>query len=153
MTTGSKILECSALTAIARLRHFRAVISNVAPPNMNAMRKRHDWAEIQRHYDAGHDPAQCRTRFGVTYSAWTMAIRRGKLEVTVSIKDRRRRHDWQAVQAYYDRGYSFYDCMQRFKFCRGAWHKAVQRGEVKPRPPAQPIDELLANGKSRRNIK
>jgi hypothetical protein len=117
------------------------------------MRKRHDWVQVQRYYEAGHDAAQCRTRFGVTYSAWAMAIRRGKLEVAVSSKDRRRRHDWQAVQAYYDQGYSFYECMEQFNFCRGAWHKAVQRGEVKPRPLGQSIEELLAKGKSRRNIK
>ena len=118
------------------------------------MRKRHDWPQIQGYYDAGHDAAHCRTRFGVTYSAWAMAIRRGKLKAAaVCSEDRRRRHDWQAVQAYYDRGYSFYDCMKRFNFCRGAWHKAVRRGEVKPRPLGQSIEELLAKGKSRRNIK
>ena len=117
------------------------------------MRKRHDWPKIQQYYDGGHDAEACRTRFGIKYGAWAMAVRRGQLRRRVSVSEGRRRHDWTAVQVYYDQGYSFYACMEKFKFCRGAWHKAVRRGEMKPRPPGQPLDELLARGKSRRNIK
>jgi HNH endonuclease len=117
------------------------------------MRKRHDWPSIQQHYDSGLEPNECRRRFGITYSAWAMAIRRGYLRVAGVGKDQRRRYDWRLVQSYYDQGHSFYDCMSLFGFCRGAWHKAVRRGEIKPRPLGQPIDALLANGRSRRNIK
>lgn len=117
------------------------------------MRKRHDWPTIQQYYDGGLDPKECRERFGVTYSAWAMALRRDKLRIAGAEKDRRRRHNWRLVQAHYDQGHSFYDCMRLFRFCRAAWHKAVRRGEIKPRPLGRPLDALLLTGISRRNIK
>jgi 5-methylcytosine-specific restriction endonuclease McrA len=43
--------------------------------------------------------------------------------------------------------------MRVFKFSRGAWHKALRRHEIKTRPLGCPLDALLKNGKSRRNIK
>jgi hypothetical protein len=57
-------------------------------------------------------------------------------------------YDWIEVHTYYDEGHSFYRCMQRFGFCRAAWHKAVKRGDIRPRPLGRPIAELLANGSS-----
>lgn len=63
------------------------------------------------------------------------------------------RYDWSEVQRYYDEGHSIADCIERFGFCRGAWHKALKRGEFKSRPLARPIEELLAEAKSRANIK
>jgi hypothetical protein len=117
------------------------------------MRKPHDWTAVQRYYDEGHEAAQCRERFGVSYAAWAMAVRRKKLRLKGGSVDGRRRHDWKMVQAYYDQGHSFYECMRVFNFCRGAWHKAKRRGEIKPRPLGRPITELLVVGKSRGNIK
>lgn len=117
------------------------------------MRKRHDWREIQHHYDHCHDPRQCREHFGISYGAWAMAVRRQKLRIEDRASDGRRRHDWQLVQDYYNEGHSFYECMAVFKFCRGAWHKAVLRREITPRPLGRAIDEVLLFGKSRRNIK
>ena len=117
------------------------------------MRTRHDWSSIQDYYDHGHDPQKCREHFGVTYGAWAMAVRRQKLIIPDKAADGRRRYKWQIVQTYYDQGHSFYECMAVFKFCRGAWHKAVRRGEIKPRPLGRAIDELLLVGRSRRNIK
>lgn len=115
------------------------------------MRKRHDWAAVQRCYDDGCAASQCRDHFTIKYGAWVVAIRRGKLRVEKSGYPRR--YDWRAVQAYYGEGHSFFDCMRRFGFCRTAWHKAVKRGDMKPRPLAQSLQELLANGRGRRNIK
>jgi 5-methylcytosine-specific restriction endonuclease McrA len=115
------------------------------------MRKRHDWAAVQRYYDDGCAASQCRDHFTITYGAWAVAIRRGKLRVEKSGYPRR--YDWRAVQAYYGEGHSFCQCMRRFGFCRTAWHKAVKRGDMKPRPLARPLQELLANGNSRTNIK
>jgi 5-methylcytosine-specific restriction endonuclease McrA len=80
-----------------------------------------------------------------------MAARRGKLLIVSSSYPRR--YNWEEVQAYYNQGHSFYQCMLRFGFCRGAWHKAVKRGEIRPRPLARPLEELLAKGGSRTNIK
>jgi hypothetical protein len=39
--------------------------------------RRYDWAEIQRHYDAGHSISECRARFGFAKQAWNNAARRG----------------------------------------------------------------------------
>lgn len=117
------------------------------------MRTRHDWSAIQKHYDAGNAAAQCRKRFSIHYGAWAMARRRGKLRLASPADDGRKRHDWQLVQRYYDEGHSLYECMRAFKFSRGAWHKAVRRSEIRPRPLGLALDTLLVCGKSRRNIK
>ncbi|MBV8531959.1 MAG: HNH endonuclease [Candidatus Eremiobacteraeota bacterium] len=78
-----------------------------------------------------------------------MAVRRGRLRVALPEP----RYNWAKVQRYYDEGHSFYDCMSRFGFCRASWHKATKRGEIKPRPLGQPLENLLLAGKSRHNIK
>lgn len=57
------------------------------------------------------------------------------------------------IQRYYDEGHSITQCIERFGFCRGAWHKALRRGDFKTRPRARPIPELLATSKSRANVK
>jgi 5-methylcytosine-specific restriction endonuclease McrA len=67
--------------------------------------------------------------------------------------DRRRRYDWSEIQRYYDEEHSIDECIETFGFCRGAWHKALKRGEFKTRPLARALLELLAVGKSRTNIK
>jgi hypothetical protein len=56
--------------------------------------------------------------------------------------DARRRYDWAEVQEFYDAGASYRECRLRFGFSAGAWHDAVQRGDVVPRPAA-PIENLL----------
>jgi hypothetical protein len=61
--------------------------------------------------------------------------------------DGRRRYDWEAVQSFYDSGATFRECRVRFGFSAGAWHDAVQRGAIVPRPPAAPIEELLVDGR------
>lgn len=116
------------------------------------MRKLHDWAAVQQLYDQGFRAEQCREHFGITYFAWSMAIRLRKLHATPASPHR---YEWATVQAYYDEGNSFYACMRRFGFCRASWHKAVKRGEIRPRPLGRPLAELLAssNSNSRTNIK
>jgi Bacterial regulatory proteins, luxR family len=39
--------------------------------------RRHDWAEIQRYYDAGHSRRKCQEKFGFSSKTWTDAVRRG----------------------------------------------------------------------------
>jgi hypothetical protein len=58
-----------------------------------------------------------------------------------------RRNDWAAVQEYHDAGASYRECRLRFGFSAGAWHDAVRRGELKPRPAATPLAELLVEGR------
>lgn len=43
------------------------------------------------------------------------------------------RYDWAAVRAYYEAGFSFVDCRQRFGFSGGSWSKAIERGDIVPR--------------------
>jgi DNA-binding transcriptional ArsR family regulator len=59
----------------------------------------------------------------------------------------RRHYDWSEVQVYYDTGASFRECRLRFGFSAGAWHKAVQRGEIKSRRAGAPLEELLVAGR------
>lgn len=54
-----------------------------------------------------------------------------------------RRYDWDEVQGFYDRGHSVRECQARFGFSSKTWHDAVQRGAVKPRPVAAPIELYL----------
>lgn len=117
------------------------------------MRKLHDWSEIQRYYDNGHSGAECRARFDISYGAWAVSVQRGKMRLAPARADDRRRYDWLAVQAYYNEGYSFRQCEAKFGFSHGAWHKAVKRGEIKPRPLGRPLQDIVRNGKARTNIK
>lgn len=67
--------------------------------------------------------------------------------------DRRLRYDWSEIQRYYDGGNSLRQCIRRFGFSRGAWHKAMKRGDFKTRPLGRPIAEILATAKCRTHIK
>jgi hypothetical protein len=41
--------------------------------------RRFDWVAIQAYYDAGHNLAECRARFGFSPSAWCGAVKRGTI--------------------------------------------------------------------------
>lgn len=60
-----------------------------------------------------------------------------------------RRYDWSAIQVAYDGGLSLRECAKKFGFHTGSWHKAVQRGDIIPRPPEIALEELLTRGKKR----
>ncbi len=57
------------------------------------------------------------------------------------------RVDWTAVQKAHDEGMSVRQCARHFGFHKGSWHKAVQRGSIKPRSHLIPIEELLVKGR------
>lgn len=63
--------------------------------------------------------------------------------------DRRaaRRYDWQAVQASHDAGMSVRDLIDKYGFSSASWHKAVLRGEIRPRPAHPTLEELLVQGR------
>lgn len=67
--------------------------------------------------------------------------------------DRRRKYDWAIVQAFYDAGHSFDQCMERFGFSTGAWHKAKLRADLRVRPRSRPIAVILEQPKNRTHIK
>jgi len=66
-----------------------------------------------------------------------------------------RRYDWPAVQRYYEAGHSLRECCETFGFSTASWHRAVRRGEIRPRPTETPIEELLSSGvyRGRSNLK
>jgi 5-methylcytosine-specific restriction endonuclease McrA len=57
------------------------------------------------------------------------------------------RVDWEVVQAAHDQGMSVRECAKEFGFHLASWHKAVQRGAIKPRSHVIPIDDLLVRGR------
>jgi 5-methylcytosine-specific restriction endonuclease McrA len=57
------------------------------------------------------------------------------------------RGDWNEIQAYYDAGHSVRQCQALFGFSRRSWNKAVERGDVIPRPQAMPLELLLLDGR------
>lgn len=115
---------------------------------------KYDWKAIQAHYDAGHGYVECHRKFGFTHGAWNKAIRRGELLATRTLfRDRRRRYDWGAVQAYYDGGHTYRECREKFGFCAEAWTLAVNRGELKARARQMPLQMLLTTSTSRKAIK
>ena len=59
-------------------------------------------------------------------------------------------YDWAAVQAYYDDGRDLTACMQRFGFSRAAWGKAIERGVIRSRERAMPIEQLLSGERATR---
>ena len=59
------------------------------------------------------------------------------------------RYDWTEVQAYYDAGHSITDCQLRFGFSRKTFYDACLRGEIRTRPQATPIADLLVAGRLR----
>jgi 5-methylcytosine-specific restriction endonuclease McrA len=114
----------------------------------------YDWHLVQRYADEGHGFVECQKRFGFSHTAWIKAIWRGKLSLGERpFKDRRRRYDWAAVQAYYDEGHPYRECREKFGFASASWTKAVVRGELKARARAMPLPQLLATTKSRRSVK
>lgn len=58
-----------------------------------------------------------------------------------------RRHDWAAIQAFYDAGHSVRECRLRFGFSSKTWSDAVARGAVTSRPAAAPIERYLVRGR------
>lgn len=64
-----------------------------------------------------------------------------------------RRYDWSLVQRFYDAGHSARDCRAHFGMSAKTWHDARQRGALKTRPQAKPIELLLATATSRSAIR
>lgn len=118
------------------------------------MKARYDWAEVQRFYDEGNGFVACQQRFGFSHTAWIKAARRGDLRVPPNrFGDRRRRYDWAEIQRYYDEGYSYRQCRERFGFNAMTWHKAVTRGELRTRPRRWSLERILAQSRSRASVK
>ncbi|MEX1141733.1 MAG: hypothetical protein WD993_04975 [Thermoleophilaceae bacterium] len=66
-----------------------------------------------------------------------------------------RRYDWGEVQRYHDAGHTARECMRRFGFASQTWHEARERGAIRTRPAAAPIETYLVRGRrvSRSHLK
>ena len=88
-----------------------------------------------------------------------IAIRLGLSKAAVTYHARRlgeridercaRRYDWPSIQAFYDKGHTMRECVERFGFSPASWSQAVGRGAIKPRPSALAIEELCVEGRLR----
>jgi 5-methylcytosine-specific restriction endonuclease McrA len=104
----------------------------------------HTRKRVERLLNEGRPNAEVAAILGI--STATVSYHARKLGVP---PDRRfsKRVDWDAVQAAHDHGMSVRDCARKFGFHKGSWHKAVQRGAIRPRSHVIPIEELLVCGR------
>jgi 5-methylcytosine-specific restriction endonuclease McrA len=110
----------------------------------------HDWTAIQAYHDDGHGFVECSKKFGFSHTAWTKAIKRGRLQARLTLfTDRRRKYDWAKVQAYYDEGHTYLQCAAHFGFCSEAWDGAVKRGDIQARRRGRSLERVLQSRSSR----
>jgi hypothetical protein len=71
------------------------------------------------------------------------------------------KYDWEAIAAFYSRGHTPTECQREFGISNGAWHAAVQRGDIVLRGKGQDkargktraaVARLLAEGTSQAAI-
>ena len=105
---------------------------------------------VKRLFELGLSQADIARRLGV--SAPTVCYHLRRLGHPAK-RDYRRRHDWQAVQAYYDSGHTRLECQSTFGFSSSAWYQAKLRGELITRARGMPIPELLAGRRNRNHLK
>ena len=107
---------------------------------------------VSRLLGRGLTVGQAARELGV--SAAAVSYHRRKLGLPPSAKYGPR-GDWDEIQRYYDAGHSVRDCQAVFGFSSRSWGKAVLRGEIVPRAPGMPIEELLVKGpaRSRQHVK
>jgi predicted DNA-binding protein YlxM (UPF0122 family) len=77
------------------------------------------------------------------------------------VSSRRRIYDWQVIRCFHESGKTMRECQEWFGFSNGAWHSAVERGEITSRvqPGSKPrgatrkaVAKLLADGFSQAQI-
>jgi len=140
------------------LRLDRLMTERVPEPaldrsNVNAAREPiQTRAKVSLLLEAGLSRTEIARRLGITKGTVAYHARR----LGAAIDERcARRYDWKIIRAHYEAGHSLAECIDRFGFSRQAWHEAVQRGAIAPRPAAMPIEDLLVAGvyRGRRNLK
>jgi DNA-binding CsgD family transcriptional regulator len=104
---------------------------------------------VRRHLEDGLSRAETARALGVTKQTVTYHARRLGFGVDARFAGR---FDWQAIQAFYDQGYSIRECCRAFGCTVGAWHDARRRGAITTRPAAMPIEDLLVLGTPRNRM-
>jgi len=116
-----------------------------APPTVTRER-------VRRLLEQGYARAKIAETLGIARS--TVTYHAGRLGAGIDGRFARR-YDWRAISRFYERGHSVADCQAMFGFDRNAWHDAVNRGLITPRPARLPLDQLLIAGvpRNRNHIK
>lgn len=96
--------------------------------------------------DAGVAQAAIARQLGV--SAPTVSFHARRLGIPARAAAAQR-YDWDAIRTLYEAGHSARECRERFGFSHTAWADAVARGAVIPRPALEPLEQVLAAGRSR----
>jgi hypothetical protein len=95
---------------------------------------------------AGHTRLETARILGLAKSTVSYHARR----LGLPIDDRcNRRYDWAEVQRFYDDGHSVAECQVEFGFARETWNQARRRGDIRPRPRLEPIEDILAPNRPR----
>jgi DNA-binding CsgD family transcriptional regulator/5-methylcytosine-specific restriction endonuclease McrA len=119
------------------------------------MKERKD--AISRLLDEGFSGLEIARRLGISHSTVSrIAARMGRRLGSA----RGSEFDWEAIRSYYEAGHTIAECCRRFGISRGAWDRAVTRGDVVPRPKSNPppsetrraVERLLAQGMSQAAI-
>jgi DNA-binding CsgD family transcriptional regulator len=111
----------------------------VAPPSVTRER-------VRDLLERGYSRAKVAETLGIARS--TVTYHAGHLGA--EIDDRfGRRYDWHEISRFYEEGHSLADCRARFGFDKSAWHDAVNRGVITPRPARLPLEQLLVAGPRR----
>ncbi len=143
---GHTMLECKSRFGFSNGSWDRARLrGELKTRGRGGWRGGHDTRrQVERLLDEGRSNAEVAAILAV--STPTVSYHARKLGVP---PDKRfsKRFDWNAVQAAHDQGLSVRECAKKFGFQKGSWHKAVQRGAIKPRSHVIPIEELLVRGR------
>jgi DNA-binding CsgD family transcriptional regulator/5-methylcytosine-specific restriction endonuclease McrA len=140
--------ECQERFGVSRGAWHRAVArgdivqrERSSRPERGVTRKR-----VKALVDEGLSQAEIAAALGV--SRPTVCFHMRKLGVRAQ-PDFARRYHWPEIAAFYAAGHSFTECRVRFGFNRNAWADAIRRGVINPRPRAEPIELILAEGRRR----
>ncbi len=90
---------------------------------------------ISRLLDEGVSGLEIAHRLGVSHSTVSRTAARMGRRLGPA---RGSKFDWRAIRSFYEAGNSIAECCRRFGISRGAWDRAVTRGDVLPRPKADP---------------
>jgi len=112
------------------------------------------WTERSQHYSTRGCPGlEIAGRLGVSHSTVSrIAARMGRSLAPA----RGSQFDWDSIRTFYEAEHSIAECCRRFGISRGAWDRAVTRGDVVPRPKAaapnsqtrRAVERLLGDGMS-----
>lgn len=145
---GATRHQCKERFGFSNSSWERAIQLGLMEPRSNGMRPSEKRALIGSMLAAGKAYSEIGRELKMTKS--TIAYHARRLGIPAR-DDFARRYDWDEVQRAYDSGLSVRECCDRFGFATATWSKAVQRGAVKARPKAMPIEVLLVADRRQTN--